>query len=265
MTVVTGPCEPWTPIWNCDLSAASGAVTGAAIQAATEVLYALSGRQFDSCQLTIRPCRRTCWDTAWWGGLGNWWDAGQWPRPLFFQGVWYNITCGMCSGECSCTFISEVILPAPVTSVVTVKVDGVTLTAGTDYRLDESRKLVRLGGSSWPICNDLNLADSQIGTWSVTIETGLPVPTLGQIAVGELACQFIKALDDAEDCMLPKPVQQLVRQGITMTFLDPNEVFAAGRVGLYFSDLFITTVNPNGLQQPSVVYNVDGPGYRIVG
>jgi hypothetical protein len=256
-----GACGVWPVQWGaCDLTGISPAVTGVALQAATDVLYALTGRRYGVCQLSIRPCRRECSGDVW--SAGGWWEWGQWPRPLFYQGTWYNISCGQCTSGCSCTYVPEALLPSPVSAVTQVKVDGVTLDE-TAYRVDDLRILVRTDGGIWPICQDLTKADTEVGTWSVTVQFGEAVPVLGQIAVGELACEFARLLSGSDDCALPKPVQTLVRQGVTMNFLDPNEVFANGRVGLYLSDLFISTVNPHGLMERSRVFDIDDPGYRV--
>jgi hypothetical protein len=258
----SGPCEGWeAPIWSCALSPAAQAVTGTAVAAAADILYALSGRHLGSCQVTIRPCRQSCLNGSW-PFINSWWQFGIWPRPLFFNGTWYNLTCGSCTGGCSCNVVSEALLPAPVIQVLQVKVDGVTLDPSA-YRVDNWRRLVRLDGGQWPICNDLTQGDDAVGTWSVTLTYGEPVSPLGQMALGELATQFAKLLACDTDCMLPKPVQQLVRQGVTMTFLDPNELFANGRIGLYLTDLFISIENPSGLVSASTVYDIDDPGYRI--
>lgn len=266
----TNAWNDWVPNWSvCDLVNVSPDVTGAALTAATETLWSLTGRRFGTAQLTIRPCRRDCSGMDWGilsGGyvLGGWWQYGTYPRPLFFNGVWYNLTCGngCVDGACSCSYVSEAILPEPVTKVVSVKVDGITLDPSA-YRVDDYRKLVRIDGKTWPLCNDLNKDDSQTSTWSVTVQFGEPVPQLGQIAVGELACQIAKALSGNNDCRLPKPVQQLVRQGVTLNFLDPNELFTHGKIGLYFCDLFISTVNPAGLVSRSEIFDIDYSPYRI--
>lgn len=268
MTQITGsiPCSGWAPNWSvCNLTGVSAAVTGAAVQAASEVLWSLSGRRFGVCQLTVRPCRRDCSGMNWGFLTGNgWWQWGTYPRPLFFNGVWYNLTCGGCVNGCSCSVVSEALLPDPVTSVVQVKVDGAVLDSSA-YRVDNYRKLIRTDGSQWPLCNDLTKDDTQAGTWSVTVQFGEPVPTLGQIALGELACNFAKLLSGNTDCQLPKAVQQLVRQGVTLNFIDPNEVFKTGHVGLYLCDLFIETMNPHGLSSRSSVYDIDGDDYTITG
>lgn len=254
--IPAGLCEAWEPIWTCALPTSANAVTGDAVMMASEVLWALTARRFGLCTVTIRPCRRECFSAVW-GSYGNWWEYGTYPTPALIGGSWFNITCGSCDDGCSCTRVSDVMLPGPVYEVGAVRVDGVVLTKNVDYRLDDYRRLVRLGGEEWPLCNDLNLDDSQPGTWSVTFSQGEPVPRLGRIAVGILATEFAKLLICDSSCALPKPVQSLSRQGINLTFLDPNEVFADGRTGLYVPDMFISTYNPNNLRSRSRVYDID--------
>lgn len=71
-----------------------------------------------------------------WGGVLN---------PYILDGTWFNgDACGQsCIKDCSCTEICEVTLPGPVDSIVSVKLDGVTL-GPDEYRVDNYRKLVRL-------------------------------------------------------------------------------------------------------------------------
>ena len=264
MSVLGGaPCANWEPIWCEELSPAAAAVTGTFIGPATEALWAASGRRFGLCEVTIRPCRRTCYGEVWppQSSLVAGWGGGPWPALI--GGQWYNLTCGGCGGVCSCTTLQEAVLPTPAHSIVEVKIDGTPLVTGS-YRIDESRVLVRTDGGSWPLCQELDKADTEEGTWSVTLNVGEDVPELGKLALGELIGEMAKACT-GEKCQLPRPVQSLVRQGVTMTFLDPNELFKNRRIGLYFSDLLVQTFNPHGLTRRSKSFNVDGDGYRIVG
>jgi hypothetical protein len=262
----TSYCDGWEPTFTCELPTGSAAVSGIALQVASEVLYALSGRQFGLCTVTRRPCRSTCYGDTWPIVVGSPVSGGTYPTPALYAGEWYNITCGSCGSDCSCSLVSEITLPGPVFDVLQVKVDGEVLTPNVDYRLDDWRLLVRLGGLTWPLCNDLNLADTEDGTWSVTYRAGQPLPQLGKIALGVLTDEFTKALLCNDDCRLPKPVQSLSRQGVDITFLDPNEVFQAGRTGLYIPDLFITTVNPHARLRRARVYDIDNPQrYRQLG
>lgn len=262
-----GPCETWTPTYTCALPTGASTVSGAALWVATEALYALSGRQFGLCTVTYRPCRESCYGEVWPAG---WWQAGggatgYYPQPALVQGQWFNLTCGDCTGGCSCATVSEALLPGPVRDVVEVRVDGVALVKNVDYRLDDFRRLVRLGGKMWPLCNDLNKDDTQVGTWSVTVRSGTDVPQLGGLAAGALAVEVMKLMLCDTSCALPKPVQSLSRQGVNITLLDPSAVFADGKTGLYLPDLFIETANPNKLRRRSGVYDIDEyPGNRRV-
>lgn len=260
-----GPCLTWDPIWCCDLTGASAALTGSALAIATEVLYHLSGQRFDICEFTVRPCRREC-ANGWLGGfggygLGNWWEwGGLYPRPYLFGGAWYNLTCGSCAGECSCTMLEEAWLPSPVASIVSVKLDGASLPASA-YRVDDYRKLVRVDGGTWPICQDLSKPDTATNTWSVTLTVGESVPQVGRWAVGELACELIKSCT-GQACFLPTNATQITRQGITIDFPTFSELLVSGSLGLRWCDIFIATYNPNRLRAAPMVWDVDRDSNR---
>lgn len=258
MSADFGPCDSWPITWICDISDASPTVTGSAAAAATWILDAMSGRQFGTCTVTLRPCRRDCvnYPSGYTGG------SSMYPMPALIGGQWFNLICGQCGDDCSCTAISEVLLPAPVSSITQVKVDGVIL-APTAYRIDDNRRLVRLSGT-WPHCNDLNLADTQVGTWSVTAVYGQPVPAIGLLAAGEVACEILRLRADG-DCKLPARVQQLVRQGVTLSFEDFKDLTPDGLLGLHLADMFIRAVNPHGLARRSRTYSVDTPPHRRAG
>lgn len=231
------------------------------LTAAQEILYQRSGRQFDQCTQTLRPCRQSCYGDTWpWSSTWSEW-GGQWPFPYLYAGQWFNLGCGACNTDgCSCTIIHDILLPHPIASVTDVKVDGVPLTPVEDHVLVyDQRRVLRIDGEAWPTCNDLSKTDSEVGTWSITVVTGTPVPTLGQLALGELTTQMVNACIGG-DCSLPWNVQQLVRQGVTQTRLDPNELFAAGRLGLFYSDLFLSTYNPQNIRDRARAFDPDRRG-----
>jgi len=257
-----GPCADWPVQWTCELSTLNPAVTGIAVSMATETLYGLSGMRFGLCEVTLRPCGSGCSDGRFYDDFGPPWTARSWPVPALIGGLWFNLSCGSCSSGCSCGEVSEVRLPAPVYEVTEVVIDG-TVLAASAYRLDNNRLLVRTDGGRWPRCNDLSV-DSGEGAWSVTALFGEPLPEGAKLAMGELACQFAKAAD-GQDCRLPAGVQQLVRQGVTISYPDVGELFRQGRTGLYLVDAFIATWNPYGLRQRSRVYRVDQPTVRRAG
>lgn len=254
-----GPCEPWTPIMCMNWPTGSEAVTGYAIESATFALWSASAGMYGLCTRTIRPCRRDCNDA-----FGSWWQwtpSGAWPvQPMLYRGNWYNVVCGSCGDSCSCTGIQETILPGPVASVVAVRLDGVTLAATGVYRLDNFDRLTRIDGGVWPTCQDMNAADTEVNTWAVDVQFGIPVPVLGQQAVGELAVEIAKACL-GQECRLPQNATQIVRQGITLTIENPNDFVER----LYFCGLFINAVNPNRQTDQPVVYDLDGPSPRWPG
>lgn len=258
-----GPCDTWPIYWTCDLDTLNPAVTGLAVSTATEVLWGLTGMRFGLCNVTLRPCARSCDDGSFYDDFGPPWASGSYPRPALIGGLWYNLTCGSCAGSCSCTEVSEFVLPAPVHEIIEIKIDGTPMVSGA-YRLDNNRIVVRTDGDRWPRCNDLSLEDTEPGTWSVTATFGEVVPEGAKLAMGQLACEIAKAAAGG-DCKLPAGLQQLVRQGVTISYPDVGELFRQGRTGLYLVDMFVSTWNPYGLRQRSRVYNVDRPTVRRAG
>jgi hypothetical protein len=257
--VASGPCEDWPVIWPCSLDTASPPVSGTALRIATQVVWAVSGRQFGYCDVTLRPCRRECLDVRWaFGEAVTSPTGGGGPWPYLYAGRWYNLTCGGCGGECSCPALSEVVLPSPVDRVDLVMLDGSPMPTGS-YAVHDQRLLVRTDGSTWPTCQDLARPDTEPDTWSVSLRVGRDVPELGQLAVGEVACEVLRALK-GEDCRLPARVTQLARQGVSITLPDVGD----GLLGLPWTDRFITSYNPGKNARRARVYRVDDPGARTV-
>lgn len=165
----TGPCEPYVDVLDLCCVVSGGfpdpcVVEGqpidplkieGAIQAASELMWAATGRQFGKCTVKIRPCQQG-------GGCNPCPDGGSLPffgngdfgfgfgssfpwYPQFLNGVWTNISCPACPGQCGCNKLCEINLPYPVCCVNEVKVDGAVLSRNM-YRVDDFRKLVRIGG-----------------------------------------------------------------------------------------------------------------------
>jgi hypothetical protein len=260
--LTAGPCGPWPMIACATFPLSTAAITGTMIEVASEVLWVKSGRQFDSCTVTVRPCRDECWGggTFPWSGQWSEWGVG-WPWPYNWNGQWFNMGCGGCEGSCSCTVLHTVTLPSGVSSIEEIRIDGEVLPSSA-YVVYDNRLLVRTDGSEWPRCNDLSKADTEIGTWTITFTSGTTVPALGRLAVGELAYELALACVGDKACKLPSAVQSVVRQGVSMTFFDPNVVFADGKLGLRNCDLFLSTFNPKGIPERAHVVDVDGSRLR---
>ena len=228
------------------------AVTGLAAEAATETLWALSGRRYGTCTGDFRPCLQGCGapSTLSWAD-----DSFGFVRPELVDGVWINIACGYCHGDCSCGHVSRVTLPQRLVSVESVVVDGVTLPSSA-YRLEgDHRSLVRLDGSGWPRCQDWNAAKDDEGAWYIRGQWGTPVPRLGILAVSELASEILKSCQGL-DCALPSRVTEVSRNGLTI-LLDSMEFLKEGKTGLYACDLFLQSVNPHKRPSRSRVYSPD--------
>lgn len=169
--------------------------------------------------------------------------------------------------QCGCGSLSSISLaPAPIDAVSEVKVDGQVLDAGA-YRVDNHRWLVRTDGEGWPCCQRLDRADTEPETFSVAYTYGRTPPPMGVRAAAVLACELAMACHDETvgKCKLPKSVQSITRQGVTMVLAPSDFLDRNGKVGIYEVDLFVRTYNPARLQRRASVMSPDiGPTARRV-
>ena len=240
--MIDAPCE-W-PLLGCDdctalasLEESPGASPGgmslrdAVEAAAVEYVWRWSGRGYGTCEVTVRPCRRDCHPSTYSLAV----DGAPF-HPVLIGGDWWNVTCGVCGSSCSCTSLSEVVLPGPVASVSEVLIDGAALDPSA-YRVDNWTRLVRVDGGSWPVCQNLSAAADQPDTFEVTYLHGQPVPKAGQLAAGTLACELAKAVCGDDSCALSGRVQEVTREGVTMILMPPD--IEKGETGLWIVDSFI--------------------------
>lgn len=223
-------CAAWPLPDECAPLVGAPAVTGLAVEAASEVLWHLSGRQYGECEVVLRPCRQGCGPAA----ATSWWEGGW---PALAQG-WLSWVCGRCSGACSCTSADEVRLPADVTGVVSVSVDGTELAEGTDWTLYDGNVLVRLGAERWPVCQDWSVPVSGVGSWVVVARVGHEVPAMGRMALAELTRELVAACA-GEDCALPANVVSQTRQGLSQQFATPLDLRRDDLTGLRLVDLWL--------------------------
>jgi hypothetical protein len=232
---------------------------------AVQILHAFSGRQFGLCRRSVRPCRDGCNDP---GPVATAWVDGQ-LRPILDGGVWYNRdVCGTCAPSgCGCAALCEVTLPGLVQEIIDVRLNG-DIVDPTTYRVDNHRKLVRVGADCWPTCQDLRLPDTEDNTFSVTYLRGKPVPEGGRWASGLLACELIKACSPAAgECALPDNVTSVTREGLTLDLAPfiiggADGAIAFGRTGVPEVDMWLVAVNPNKLRSRSRAYSPDRPNPR---
>lgn len=267
-----GPCSPF--ITQADLcclgptgsfpdpcltdgEAVPQAIIDGAMQAASELMWAETGRRFGTCEVTIRPCKKNCGPCADFDffSFSDFYYGFTPPfLPFLDGGVWVNLPACSCPDDCWCSRAQELPLPYPVCDVTEVEIDGEIL-AATGYRVDEFRTLVRTDGGAWPRCQ--SSADlGEPGTFGVTLTYGRPVPQLVKLATAELACQFIKTCVN-KPCDLPGGLVNLSRQGVSIAFIDPGEFWKHKKIGIAIVDLAIQTFNPHRLTRRPAVYSPD--------
>lgn len=217
----------------------------AAEDLAVAVLYALSGRQFSVCEVTVRPCP---------AGFGQ--PGCEWGHQYYLSldhVSWMGVGCG-CPSRCAHSWPSTVHLPGPVNPPTDDNPIVVTI-AGDELDADEftleGDVLYRRTGAAWP---GQNLARplGDPGTWSVTYRRGIPPPAGVDQLVGLLAKELLLACDDPDSCRLPRTVVATTRRGVSHSF-DPSKMYAARKTGLPEVDLWLAAVNPHGLARPPVV------------
>lgn len=262
-----GPCS-----WPLDTTCIDGwadysaDVQAAATAWATYILWALTGRRYGPCPVTIRPCGPKCSGPMGYvtypvnasGAVGG---GSPWMIPWIDNGLWRN--CG-CTGGCSCQATCQVALPGPVAEVQEVIVDGVVVDPSA-YRLDYVRGipvLVRTDGLCWPDCQDMDASLTEEGSFGITYLLGIGVPIAGQLAAGQLAGDFARGCTGGA-CSLPQQLSSLSRNGVEVTVVDPNQILEQGLTGLASVDLWIKSVNPRAKAQPSRVYSLDRSGPRF--
>ncbi len=226
-----------------------------AVELATNILWSLTGRVFGLVEATVRPCFGPRDGSTYRGTAGNGRDAYWWPGLI--NQTWSVGGCG-CSPGCNCVGPSEVALPGPVHSIVQVLVDGETVLPEA-YRIRNSRWLIRVDGKPWPQHQNLAAADDQLGAFAVTYRQGIEVPLGGQIAVGDLALEFLRARKADGRCKLPDRAISVSRQGIDIELVDAQVLFEQGLTGIASVDQWIAAVNPHKARSRPRVYSPDAP------
>lgn len=230
---------------------------------ATDYLWRWTGRSLGLCPTVVRPCKETCWDgVSTWSGTNPSLPAGSAPlRPVLIQGQWFNLSCGVCGDDCSCSHLSKVVVPGPVYSVEEILIDGQPIPLD-GVRVDDYRVIVS-ENIDLPTCQDMSRVPTAPDTWQIRYTRGSPVPVGGQIAAGILACEFYKAACNDASCQLPQRLQTITRQGVTIaTVLDDFSKIDEGRTGIWLIDSWVSSVTK--LPRRSTVRSVDLPARKVV-
>jgi hypothetical protein len=227
---MAGPCTPYATgaelvaADDCDL--VDEAAAAVFVERASQVLYALTGRQFpNGCQRTVRPVRGECCPGhAGWGPWGG--SACNEPIPLV----------------------------APVRSVDSVLIDG---QAFTDYHVRNSRLLVRHDGEPWPATQKLHLPDTEVDTFSITYTFGAATPDILRAATIELALQFHAESGTGGRNTLPKGTTSASRQGISIQMQQDIETARERGPSLPSVMTALASFNPENRRHQSAVWSPD--------
>lgn len=252
---MAGPCTQWISGDDvadcCNVETTSGALFDVVAEQASDLLFEISGRIYaGTCERTVRPACDSCW--CGYQVLSRGHIVGPWDH-----GYALNL-CDSCLVACEPSLVK--LAGVPVREITEVLIDGVVL-ADTEYRVFNDRYLQRLNNGHWPHSQNLTLADSEEGTWSVAYTYGADPPALGVSAAASVACELYKECSGGT-CVLPKGVTRITRQGVTIDKLAfTSWGFREGRwaTGLPLVDAFLATVNPAGLQRRPVLW---APGKR---
>jgi hypothetical protein len=245
---VGGPCSAWvdaaTVAARPDIAAISPApdtdLVASAVTVASSLLFELSGRQYPgACTSTVRPY------------------AGRYGccHPHHPQ-VWDSLTAATNGAVSICGNVGLDLRLYPVRSVVEVKIDGEVLPE-SDYRLDGQRWLMRPGLIWWPPDQRLDLPDTEVGTFAVTVLHGADPPPHGVAAASRLAAELVRDWTPGQKSALPGRVTSVTRQGVSITRNDAAAAVKDGLVGVWEVDSFIASVNPARQRSRPLVWSPD--------
>jgi len=269
----SGPCSPWiTAADVLKLPRCGNADEDLAAQvalAASGILFILSGNQFtgECGPVIVRPVARPVdQDTRRAGSLS----------PLGYMSGGSFLAYGLVLANTAAAYGSVnapvvELNPYPVTEIVEVTIDGVTIPAD-EYELQNYRSLVRMRPVpsftpterwGWPTSQIMDLPLTEEGTFGVTFNFGILPPAEGLLAVKALAKNLCLA-SMGQPNQLPERLTNISRQGVTATVLDQADIIGKGRTGIPEVDLFVKTQNPYGLVKPAVVWSPDiGRAQRV--
>jgi hypothetical protein len=227
-------CEEWPITWPCDTTGVDQALLDAAQSLAGQLLWALSGYRVGLCTFreAFRPAVSGTCGYPYKDANGNWQNHGN------------------AEGLCCRVLLTH----RPVDSIDEV-VDGGVILDPAEYRLEGS--WLRRRGACWTTsfpCDDPELL--------VTYQAGVPFPAGTAGAVGEIACEYLSALQN-QVCRLPSRATSITRQGVTVTLDTADEFIKRGRIGLPVTDAWLEAVVGIGPRVASRVYSPDLPkGFR---
>jgi hypothetical protein len=260
---IQGTVAPWIDVAQVeaddrvkDATLPQGVTVAMCVQSASENLFKRSGARWAGVRTdTLRPhrlnddCACDMSGVSWGFGGWGWTGVGGWWNRLFPEG-W----------GVACLNTNEFQLPGRVIQILEVKVDGAVLTPGTDYQIYDNRRIVRMKDAttgaiiSWPNCQRLGFADTEVGTWSVQFQWGEVPPVDGQLACHEWSVQKVLYLSTLKN-KLPQRAQSVHRQNVDITIQSAGG--KDGSTGIPLVEDFLEAWNPHRLYRRARSYSPD--------
>ena len=194
-------CAVWIEPEDVDCDASSPSASGM-VAVACDWVYTYTGSRWPGvCTTTIRPTlpcghdliRCRCHDR--WDRL----DLTRWLKP-------------------------------PILTIEDVTVGGTSYTPADVARIDNNKWLTPIaeGEALWPWPHqNLNKANGEADTWSITVTHGALPPTPVLQAAEELACQLVKRVL-GRDCELPSNATSVSDNGVSINLAIP----VGGKTGI---------------------------------
>lgn len=194
-------CAAWITLDSLDCDASSVSASGM-IEVASDWVYTYTGSRWPGvCTTTIRP----------------------------------TLSCGHDGIRCHCHTRWERMdltrwLRGPIVSLDAVEVGGTAYTPADVARIDNAMWLTPIaeGKALWPWpTQNINKADGESDTWSITVTHGALPPAPVLHVTGELACQLVKRANGA-DCELPSNATSVSDNGVSINLAIPE----GGKTGI---------------------------------
>jgi hypothetical protein len=167
------------------------------------------------------------------------------PRsPQMVQGQIFNLPIRVASP------VNLYLRHSPVLSVDQITQGGVTLDPST-YSIRNNAYLRRNGGIPWML--------DPVNELLITYTWGTNPPPSGVRAATRLANELILNDMGSPECALPQRLMTVNRQGLSYSFVDPQQFLDNGKIGIPEIDFFLAAVNPNKSKKRAKVFLGDRP------
>lgn len=233
--------RPWVDV--ADLRVPHDPEAENAVQAASSILFALSGQRFGGVFSTTE--QYTCHSSGAPVGCSYDSEVGGYWNPAVGA---YTYVLGRPPGPRRMAPGGSIRLRGrPVRRIVELSINGAVIEP-TEYRLYNRAILVPNAHVSWGLCSSP----------LVRYEYGSEPPAMGRMAARKLADELVEAFNGRE-CGLPANVTSASRQGLSFQIFDPQDFLEKGRIGIYEVDLFLTAFNPSKAHKRARVFSPDIP------